>query len=221
MDPVWSTDDNTRWMLGKQASVFNGCCEVYALRYREGALKFFFGDRQKKDDVLDFVYGDIDAAFIYFLTNFSKGHPFVSASHSQGSSLVVRLIERRIDGTPLRDRMVAAYLIGSPAGDVTDPRVSRLKSIRARESADELHRIMPFGTYASGSQAALGARTPDSRDASSNPHQRVKGGARPCDGQLRRRARQRTASQIRCCLACKKQARRSLSTPRPAPSYVD
>jgi hypothetical protein len=161
MDPVSSTEDNTRWMLANQASVFNGCCEVYAPRYREGALKIFFGDRQKKDDVLDFVYGDIDASFTYFLANFSKGRPYIIASHSQGSSLAIRLIERRIDGTPLRDRMAAAYLIGSPAGDISDPRVSRLKSVRACESAAELHCIIHFATYASGSQAALGTETPE------------------------------------------------------------
>lgn len=161
MDPRSSTEDNTHWMLANQASVFNDCCEVYAPRYREGALKIFFGDRKRKEAVLDFVYDDIDAAFTYFLVNFSKGRPFLIASHSQGSSLAMRLLERRIDGTPLRDRMVAAYLIGSPAGDVSELRVSRLKSIRACESAAELHCVIHFATYASGSQAALGAKTPE------------------------------------------------------------
>jgi hypothetical protein len=135
MNPVSSTEDNTRWMLANQASVFNGCCEVYAPRYREGALKIFFGDRREKDIVLDFVYSDIDAAFTYFLDHFSKGRPFIIAGHSQVSSLAMRLIERRIDGTPLRERLVAAYLIGSPAGDVSDTRVSRLSSVGACESA--------------------------------------------------------------------------------------
>lgn len=161
MDPDSSTEDNTRWMLANQASVFNGCCEVYAPRYREGALKIFFGDRRRKDSVLDFVYGDIDAAFTYFLDHFSKGRPFVIASHSQGSSLAMRLIERRIDGTPLRERMVAAYLVGSPAGDVSELRVARLRSIRACESGAELHCIVHFATYARGSQAALGVRVPE------------------------------------------------------------
>jgi pimeloyl-ACP methyl ester carboxylesterase len=161
MNPVSSTEDNTRWMLANQASVFNGCCEVYAPRYREGALKIFFGDRREKDIVLDFVYSDIDAAFTYFLDHFSKGRPFIIAGHSQGSSLAMRLIERRIDGTPLRERLVAAYLIGSPAGDVSDTRVSRLSSVGACESATELHCIIHFATYARGSQAALRVRTPE------------------------------------------------------------
>ena len=183
MDPDSSTENNTRWMLANQASVFNGCCEVYAPRYREGALKIFFGDRREKDIVLDFVFGDIDAAFTYFLDHFSKGRPFVIASHSQGSSLAMRLIERRIDGTPLRERMVAAYLIGSPAGDVSELRVSRLKLIGACESATELHCIIHFATYAKGSQAALGARTPEPM-LCVNPLNWTKGGSASADDHL-------------------------------------
>ena len=30
-----ATEENTRWMLANQASAFNGCCRVYAPRYRE------------------------------------------------------------------------------------------------------------------------------------------------------------------------------------------
>lgn len=153
MDPASATEDNTRWMMINQASVFNGCCDIYAPRYREAALHVFFGDKAKRDQILDFSYQDVDRAFDYFLTHYSKGRPFIIASHSQGSYHAMTLLERRIDGTPLRDRMVAAYVIGVPGGDVTVARLARLKTIKACDSATDLHCMIHYATYVSGSKA--------------------------------------------------------------------
>jgi hypothetical protein len=68
--------------MANQASVFNGCCDVYAPRYREAAIHVFFGDAARRDAVLGFAYQDVERAFDYFLEHFSNGRPFVIASHS-------------------------------------------------------------------------------------------------------------------------------------------
>ena len=54
------------------------------------------------------------AAFRFFLERHSRGRPFILAGHSQGSVLAARLLEQEIAGTALRERLVAAYLIGAP-----------------------------------------------------------------------------------------------------------
>jgi len=96
------------------ASVFNACCRVYAPRYRQAALGVLplFDQSGDGDRALDLAYRDVEAAFDYFLEHLSRGRPFVLAAHSQGSLHGRWLLERRIAGTPLADRLVAAYLIG-------------------------------------------------------------------------------------------------------------
>lgn len=100
-------------MMRYQASAFNGCCRVYAPRYRQASLMLLVRDSTGQGPALDVAYGDVLNAFEYFLEHYNKGRPFIIASHSQGSILGMRLLQERIAGTPLQKRMVAAYLVGS------------------------------------------------------------------------------------------------------------
>ena len=50
------TEENTRWMLANQASQFNGCCNVYAPRYREASIfAYLKGDAKLREQVLGFA----------------------------------------------------------------------------------------------------------------------------------------------------------------------
>ncbi|MFX3657717.1 MAG: DUF3089 domain-containing protein [bacterium] len=113
LDPDSITEENTRWMMANQASAFNGCCDVYAPRYREASIfTYISADADTRTAVMRFAYEDVARAFDHFIEHFSQGRPFVIASHSQGTHHGVVLLRERIHGTPLRERMVAAYLIG-------------------------------------------------------------------------------------------------------------
>lgn len=141
-------EQNTQWMLANQASAFNGCCAIYAPRYREASIFTYFTaspDIFKK--TMDLAYGDVDRAFSYFLAHYSHGRPFILASHSQGTGHAFRLIKERIDGTPLADRMVAAYLIG---GDITDKRVDALKTVHACNGPVDFHCVIHWATWGDG-----------------------------------------------------------------------
>lgn len=96
-------------VIARQASVFNACCRVFAPRYRQASTLNANGEREK---ALDLAYGDVARAFDVFLRTHSHGRPFIIAGHSQGAWLIARLIEEKIDGTPLEARMVAAYVVG-------------------------------------------------------------------------------------------------------------
>jgi hypothetical protein len=93
-------------LLG-QLSVFNGCCRLYAPHYRQASLAGL-----KDEQSVALAYSDIARAFRFFIAHESKGRPFIIASHSQGTGHAIELLQREILGTPLQDRMVAAYLIG-------------------------------------------------------------------------------------------------------------
>ncbi len=96
-------------VIARQASVFNGCCRVYAPRYRQASFLDRDGGRMQ---ALGLAYKDIEAAFDYYIAHYNKGRPFIVAGHSQGGYLVAELLARKITGSPLKDRMIAAYSIG-------------------------------------------------------------------------------------------------------------
>jgi hypothetical protein len=94
-----------------QASVFNASARVYAPRYRQSIIKAFY-DHENGEKSLAFAYEDVKKAFQYYLDHYNNGRPFIIASHSQGSHHARRLLREMIDTTSLRNRMVAAYVIG-------------------------------------------------------------------------------------------------------------
>ena len=104
------TDDT---VMRNQASVFNGCCDVYAPRYRQATIFSFMDDSGAKngEQALALAYDDVAAAFQEFL-RLNPDRPIVLAGHSQGSHHLDRLIEEEVVGTALANRLVAAYPIG-------------------------------------------------------------------------------------------------------------
>ena len=96
-----------------QASVFNGSCRVFAPRYRQANLKaFIVRNSPRATEALDLAYGDVRAAFRYYLEHENHGRPIIIASHSQGSWHAVRLLKEFFDGKPLQRQLVCAYVVG-------------------------------------------------------------------------------------------------------------
>ena len=146
-DPMASgtaTEENTQWTLANQASVYNGCCDVYAPRYRQASILFLGGRRDIAEQALALAYGDVERAFDYFLANLSHGRPFILASHSQGTIHLRKLLRQRITGTPLAQRLVAAYLLG---GGVLLDEIAALPDLHACQSATDLNCIVHWETY--------------------------------------------------------------------------
>lgn len=99
-------------VLRFQAAVYNASARVYAPRYRQATLYSFMGNQPDAYAALTFAYGDVERAFDHFIASMNDGRPFILASHSQGSLHAMKLLQDRIAGTPLAERMIAAYLIG-------------------------------------------------------------------------------------------------------------
>ncbi len=116
---VWNQDianvGENRWVdesvVARQASVFNGCCRVFSPRYRAATMKALTSPAGR-DPAFALAFSDVERAFDWYLANENKGRPFIIAGHSQGAFHMATLLERRIEGTPLQARMVAAYIIG-------------------------------------------------------------------------------------------------------------
>lgn len=112
--PLDAADARTRiddLVMPGQASAFNYCCDIYAPYYRQATLWSYWEIEGDGKRALDFAYEDVERAFDAFLTRIGE-RPFILAGHSQGGHHLEVLLKKRISGTPLQSRMVAAYPIG-------------------------------------------------------------------------------------------------------------
>jgi hypothetical protein len=106
----------TRSVVMNQATAFNQCFKIYAPKYRQAASWVLRKRDERTVQAMELAYGDIELAFEYYIRNNNEQRPFVIAAHGQGSYHALKLLERRIEGSPLQNRMVAAYLGGIPIG---------------------------------------------------------------------------------------------------------
>ena len=103
-----------------QPSVFAPFAKIYAPRYRQATLTAFRVNDANGTAALDIATADVLAAFDAYIANWNKGKPFILAGHSQGSFHGLKVLMERIEGTPLADQMINAWLIGWPISTVND-----------------------------------------------------------------------------------------------------
>jgi hypothetical protein len=150
-DSATNVETDTR-SIRNQASVFNGCCRIFAPRYRQATLGAFFTSR--KDDArkaLDLAYRDVLAAFDYYMAHDNGGRPFIIASHSQGSRHAVLLLADRIAHSSARERFVAAYIIGT--GLPEDVFTRNYQTIAPCRAATDTGCVISWSSYLEGADA--------------------------------------------------------------------
>lgn len=113
--PINDTAVNIKTDYGSilyQASVFNQY-RVFAPRYRQAHLRCYYTtDTAAALRAFDLAYQDIKAAFQFYLQNHNNNRPIVIAAHSQGSTHAQRLLKEFFENTALKNKLVAAYVIG-------------------------------------------------------------------------------------------------------------
>jgi hypothetical protein len=147
---VWNValDAPTRYgapVLLNQASAFNGCCRIFAPHYRQASLKALNDSRP----AVDLAFSDVQKAFHWYLANENHGRPFILASHSQGSSHAVMLLQQDILGKPLQGQLIAAYIIGAYV-----PGEFATLGLPACDRADQIGCIISWNTSQIGRRGA-------------------------------------------------------------------
>lgn len=148
--PIDDARTNTitdKLVLPPTAGVFNGCCRVWAPRYRQATLGAFLPAAKASPDVFSLAYSDVSRAFRYFLDQHQG--PFILASHSQGSLHAMRLLQEIDASEALASRLVAAWVPGYrlPA----DHFGSLYKRLRPCESATDTGCVLAWDTWGEGS----------------------------------------------------------------------
>jgi hypothetical protein len=108
----------THVMAPNYAAPFARAGRVFAPRYRQASLYTSLTVFDDAIEAREFAYGDVRAAFDYYLAHLGAHRPFILAGVEQGGQLAARLLREVVAPDPaLRRRLVAAYLIetGVPA----------------------------------------------------------------------------------------------------------
>lgn len=143
------TDDEERALakgiFDAQANVFEPHANVFAPYYRQMSTAVAAGPDMLATDTMEFKQGaaDVEEAFEYYITTLNEGRPFIIAGHSQGTMALIELIKNRFgDDEDLRERLVAAYLIGYT---VTDEDLEKA-GLSAAQAADDVGVVITYNT---------------------------------------------------------------------------
>jgi Protein of unknown function (DUF3089) len=145
-----------------QAARLTSTCRVFAPMYRQVTLAMIGGGGPAPPPgVSPFAtaYGDVVDAFKSYIANDRDGRGFVLIGHSQGAGLLERLLEDEIDDEPLlRDRLVAAYILGAavhvPAGEVVG---GDLGTIPLCEADDQTGCVVSYATFRATAPPSTGS----------------------------------------------------------------
>jgi pimeloyl-ACP methyl ester carboxylesterase len=133
-----------------QVARLTSTCRVYAPVYRQITLSQIGGGGSGfSGDAPAVAYGDVVDSFKHYVANESDGRGFVLLGHSQGAGVITRLIQDEIDDEPLlRDRLVAAYVLGSslqvPDGEVVG---GDFANVPLCEAEDQTGCVVTYSSY--------------------------------------------------------------------------
>ena len=157
------SQERAELFVRSQASAFNNIAEIWAPKYRQATFGAFLTTKADAERALDFAYRDVLAAFEAFVDQAPADRPIILAAHSQGSLHLMRLLRDRIAGTPVEQRIAAAYVVGWPISTSAD--LGKL-GLPACEEADDSACILSWQSFA---QPADPKMVTDVYDASAAP----------------------------------------------------
>ena len=103
------------------------------------ALSPTIGDNNK--EYADIAYADVRDAFSCYLKNLNGGRPIVLFGYSQGAQMVLRLLADFKDDVRLKQRLVAAYVLGA---SVTEEYLAQNPELKMAQCADDTGVIVSF-----------------------------------------------------------------------------
>lgn len=132
----------------RQATAFETVGNIYAPYYRQANAKYYLSLSMKEREKLlsQGPKEDAFAAFDYYIKHYNKGRPFILASHSQGSILMLQLLSEYMKDHPdAYSRMIAAYVIGY---SVTDEYLRENPHLKFAQGPDDIGVIISYNTEA-------------------------------------------------------------------------
>lgn len=142
--------------LYNQAARFTQLCDMYAPKYRQMTIGTYGLDNPFDSEYFQLGYSDVEEAFNQYLLE-NPGRNFVLMGHSQGSHVLLQLLQNRIDNDEaLRARMISALTIGPtgrlkvPVGELSG---GTLDNIALCSYESETGCIVAYDSIAAGDEA--------------------------------------------------------------------
>ncbi|MCB2106215.1 MAG: DUF3089 domain-containing protein [Rhodobacteraceae bacterium] len=148
-------------VINRQAAIFNGCCQVYAPRYRQAASAAVYATDDSGDKARELGYADVKTAFQYYIDHFNNGRPFIIAGHSQGTFYIERLLEELVDASAIRPQLIAIYAVGIGFPEGMFGRV--FKTVPPCAKPDSTGCFISWNTFGRGGDGAAAAKRYEAR----------------------------------------------------------
>ena len=139
----------------EQASVFQSSCNIYAPFYRQMSIAVLSLSGEEYNKHFSIAYKDVLNAFDYYLEHLNNGRPFFLAGHSQGSLMLLNLMQEKFNDKDLKKQLIAAYIIGY---SITEDDLKNYPWLNIAQSADDTGVIITYNTQspdATGSPVLL------------------------------------------------------------------
>lgn len=157
-NPIVPHPEEVIQMVSWQAAHYRGVCRLFAPLYRQTSLityVAFAGEGVwEASEYFKLAYGDVVAAFEYYLRNLNEGRDIIFIGHSQGSHMLRSLMADKLDNDEvLRRQLLLAVLMGATGrvqvleGDVVG---GSFDNIPLCTSANQTQCIIVFDANAAG-----------------------------------------------------------------------
>ena len=138
--------------LNMEKGIYEDVTTMYAPYYRQMTFPVYSMTEEEMEPYLEVAYRDVAAAFEYYIENCNDGRPIVLAGFSQGSQLLLMLLEEYFDDAEYSERLVAAYCIG---WRVTEEDLARSPHLKMAEGEDDIGVIVSFNSEAEGVEDSI------------------------------------------------------------------
>lgn len=100
--------------LNMERGIYEPSAKLYAPYYRQASIAIYSLAPEEREPYLATAYGDVSAAFSWYLEHENAGRPIILAGFSQGADMCYRLLRERFGDADLYAQLVAVYAIGWP-----------------------------------------------------------------------------------------------------------
>jgi hypothetical protein len=134
-----------------EASRFSQVCNVWAPMYRQSTAAAIENGSFLKPAVINTAYDSLLSAWRDYIAHDNDGRPVVFIGHSQGATLLIKLLRQEVDPSPrLRRQLVSAVILGGNVQVAVNGDVGgSFTNIPTCSSAAQTGCVIAYSTFAS------------------------------------------------------------------------
>ena len=138
--------------LNMERGIYEESAMMYAPFYRQMTFPVYSLSEQEMKPYLEIAYQDVASAFEYYFEHCNNGRPLILAGFSQGSQILLKLMEEYFDDAKYSDQLIAAYAIG---WRITEEDLKAYPHLKMAKGEADTGVIISFNSEAEGIEESL------------------------------------------------------------------